>query len=1010
MPICANCGHDNPDGARFCNACAAPLVAFTSPGEQRKTVTVLFCDVSRSTALGEKLDPEALRALLARYFERMKAIVEGHGGTVEKFIGDAVMAVFGVPVVHEDDALRACRAAGEMRDAFQELSIEGRIGVTTGEVVTGTEERLATGDTVNVAARLEQAAQPGEILIGEATYRLTRDAVEVDEARLLDLKGKAKLVPAYPLVTVSSELTLTRRLGAPMVGRQREQRLLGDAWERVVSEQSCHLFTILGAAGVGKSRLAAEFLGSVEGATVVRGRSLPYGEGITYWPVVEVIKELPALELDEANAVVVQALLGDDSLTTSSDEIAWAFRNQLEAVSRTEPLICVFDDVHWGEETFLDLIEHVADLSRDSPILLLCMARPELLDRRTGWGGGKVNATTVLLEALSEEETDELISELSGVDGSLRARIRAAAEGNPLFVEEMVALAQESGDEDISVPPTIQALLAARLDQLDPQERNALQCGSVEGRVFHRSAVQALAPEEQGVPALLVGLVRKELVRPERAQLDGDDAFRFRHLLIRDAAYDALPKATRAALHERFALWLERNGVDLVEIDEIVGYHLEQACRYRIQLGTADEATEALARIAAKRLGAAGRRAILRKDAPAAINLISRAAALLPPDDPERIELVPNVRAIQGMTGDVGWADGILSAALESGDEELRARALVQRGLLRLFTDEAATADELIAGAEEAIRVFTDRADDLGLARAWRLVAAAHYLARHAGPSVDAAERALAHARSARDQLEVEENVEWLAVGLALGPTPAPEALGRIEPLLEDAGEDRFLEATLCSLRGSLTAISGRGEEAEESFARARRALDGRDLHRNGYFAIHLGIAAPALSHKAGVEREQRAGCDALEEMGEKTMYSTVAAMFSRTLFAEGRYDEAERYTRTSEAAAHPNDVLSHIFWRSTRAKILAHRGEFGVAEDLARQAVAFAEQSDFLNGHAEALMDLAEVLELAGKPDQAAASIDQALALYERKGNIVMAERARARGAVAQPPGASRS
>jgi ATP/maltotriose-dependent transcriptional regulator MalT len=259
---------------------------------------------------------------------------------------------------------------------------------------------------------------------------------------------------------------------------------------------------------------------------------------------------------------------------------------------------------------------------------------------------------------------------------------------------------------------------------------------------------------------------------------------------------------------------------------------------------------------------------------------------------------------------------------------------------------------------------------------------------------------ALAHAHRASDQLEVEENVEWLAVGLALGPAQAPEALARIEPLLDDVGEDRFLEATLCSLRESLTAISGRGAEAEELFVQARRAVDERDLHRNGYFAIHLGIAAPALSDKAGVEREQRAVCDALEEMGEKTMYSTVAAVFARTLFAEGRYDEAEHYTRASEAAAHPNDVLSHIFWRSTRAKVLAHRGDFGVAEDLAREAVAFAEQSDFLNGHAEALMDLAEVLELAGKSDQTAGVIDQALELYERKGNIVMAERARARSA----------
>ena len=431
MSACPQCGKENPDGFQFCGFCTAPLTEAAPAREQRKTVTVLFCDVTGSTELGERLDPEALRGVLARYFERMKGIVERHGGSVEKFIGDAVMAVFGVPVVHEDDALRALRAAVEMRDAFPELGIQGRIGVTTGEVVTGTAERLATGDAVNLAARLEQAAQPGEILIGDATLGLTHHAVQVEPVEPLTLKGKADPVPAHRLLTVRGETGSARHLQAPMVGRETEMRRLRDAFGQALADPSCQLFTILGSAGVGKSRLVAEFVGSLDDALVVRGRCLPYGEGITYWPVVEVLKQLPPMETDPVAAATTRALAAGEELVTSGDEIAWAFRKQLEAVAAETPVVCVFDDVHWGEETFLDLIEHVADLSRDAPILLLCMARPELLDRRTGWAGGKVNATSVLLEPLAPEETGRLIENLAHLDDDLRATDPRRGRGEP---------------------------------------------------------------------------------------------------------------------------------------------------------------------------------------------------------------------------------------------------------------------------------------------------------------------------------------------------------------------------------------------------------------------------------------------------------------------------------------------------------------------------------------------------------------------------------------------------
>jgi class 3 adenylate cyclase len=407
---CTSCGKELSGEFTFCPFCGNAVATVPSRArEQRKVVTVLFCDVTGSTALGERLDPEALRALLASYFERMKAIVDRHGGTVEKFIGDAVMAVFGVPVVHEDDALRALRAAVEMRDALPELGIEGRIGVATGEVVTGTEERLATGDAVNLAARLEQAAQPGEVLVADSTWRLTRDAVDVESVEPLALKGKAELVRAHRLVSTHGADAIARSAAAPMVGRTTELRRIRDAFDQAIADRSCQLFTILGTAGVGKSRLVAEFLALLEDAHVVRARCLPYGDAITYWPVVEVVKQLPGVESDPRAAQVLRALLGEEHLSTSSAEIAWAFRKLLEQSASVRPLVCVFDDIHWGEETFLDLLEHVADLSRDAPILLLCIARPELLDSRPGWAGGKVNATTVLLEPLGAADAERMI-------------------------------------------------------------------------------------------------------------------------------------------------------------------------------------------------------------------------------------------------------------------------------------------------------------------------------------------------------------------------------------------------------------------------------------------------------------------------------------------------------------------------------------------------------------------------------------------------------------------------
>jgi class 3 adenylate cyclase/tetratricopeptide (TPR) repeat protein len=991
MAVCTQCGYEAAEVFKFCPECGAAVGAGAPPREQRKVVTVLFCDVTGSTALGESLDPESLRALLARYFEQMKAIVERHDGTVEKFIGDAVMAVFGIPRLHEDDALRAVRAAIEMRDALPGLEVQGRIGVTTGEVVTGTAERLATGDAVNVAARLEQAAQPGEVLIGAGTLRLVQGAVEVEPVEPLVLKGKSKPVQAWRLLALTSEPS--RRQDAPMVGRARQRRMLDEAFANVSDERTCQLFTILGAAGVGKSRLAAEFLAAVD-AAVVRGRCLSYGEGITYWPVVEVLKQLGTKPADEAAAAAVSALLGETHEPATPDQIAWAVRKTLEQAAAERPVVCVFDDLHWGEPAFLDLVEHIADFSRDAPILLLCMARPEFLDRRAGWAGGKLNATTVLLEPLTPEETDELIEHLAPVNDALRARIRDAAEGNPLFVEEMLAMVRESGNGDVVVPPTIQALLAARLDQLDPSERAVLERGAVEGKVFHRGAVEALSPEEQQVPARLMALVRKELVRPDRTQLPGDDAFRFRHLLIRDAAYDALPKAVRAELHEQFAAWLEVHGPDLVELDEILGYHLEQACRYRAELG--GPVAGALEAAARRRLTDAGRRALSRQDLAAAVNLLERAAALVPPNE---VDVALEVDRIDALfhSGKVSEAHGLASSVAEraaaKGDHVGELCGRIQEATVRLYLEPEGASETLAALVDEALPVFEAAGDDLALYVVHHARSQVAHMRAQMDTALEALETALVYARgTGLPHLEISLQ-PGRGAARYFGSTPVPELLTWLD-------EQGIRHPAHRGQQAMALAMLGRFDEARAIVAALRAELADRRAMiplalATGHQSIELEMLAcdPAAAAEFGQE-----GCRLLDELGEHAWLSTAAGLLAQALYALDRLDEADAWaTRAAELGA-SDDAITQMLWRQVRSKVLARRGEHAEAERLAREAVAIGEATDLLDSQGDAYADLAEVFVLGGKNSDAAAALERAAAKYKRKGNLVSTQRARAR------------
>jgi class 3 adenylate cyclase/tetratricopeptide (TPR) repeat protein len=1050
MAVCPACGHQNPDAAKFCMECATPLAGVTAAPahEVRKTVTVVFSDVTGSTAMGEELDPEALRRVMTRYFDEMRAVLERHGGTVEKFIGDAVMAVFGVPRAHEDDALRAVRAAAEMRDTLARLNrelerdrgvtIATRTGVNTGEVVAGTgEHTIATGDAVNVAARLEQAARPGEILIGEDTFRLVRDAVVAEPVEPLRLKGKAAAVTTFRLVRVTPMLVgHVRRLDSPMVGRDRESALLRQAFERAVVDHACQLFTVLGPPGVGKSRLIEEFAADIHDATALRGRCLPYGEGITFFPVLEVVKEAAGLADFDAPDVVetkicsvlegeehqeivckrVAQLLGVSDIA-SPEETFWAIRRMFEAIARERPLVLLFDDIHWGEPTFLDLIEHIADWSRDVAILLVCMARPELLDTRSSWGGGKMNAATITLEPLSDADCDTLVANLLGVaelHGEIRDRIAEASEGNPLFVEEMLSVLIDDGElvrtdshwsavsdlTHVTVPPTINALLTARLDQLAEPERRVLEAASVVGKEFFLGAVEELIPDESraDVRTQLMSLVRKEFIRPDRSTLPDEDMFRFRHLLIRDAAYEAMPKSLRADLHERTAGWLQKvAGERVAEQEEILGYHLERAHALLVDLGARDDRSRALGGRASGHLAMAGERAAERGDHSAASGLLLRAAALRAPDDPSRVELLLAAARSLLEVGEYPAAESTLSdaEAAAAGDRALEAVVDLERAFLRGYTDAGATSD-FVEAAERAIPVLEEAGDEAALARAW-------WISAWRGPVLgdyDAGEQALRlsveHARRAGDRNLERESLWALTNVVVWGPMPVADGFARLEEVGSLAADDRLVGGHIRSARSGLLAMSGDFGGARDAWSQAQTvALDLGLLDMIGFVAQVGWLVELLAGDPDAAERIARGAYEVLSRAGN-SLQLLEADQLSQALYEQGRLEEAERMTRLSEEAGMAPDDVYQAAWQLTRGKILARRGEYPEAERLVREGVRLLESTQFVNDHANSLLDLAEVLRFAGRPGDAATAIESAIELFERKGNVVSAERAR--------------
>ncbi|GIU95468.1 MAG: guanylate cyclase [Gaiellaceae bacterium] len=1059
MPLCGSCGTENPDIARFCLACGTPLLAPPPPQEVRKVVTIVFSDLKGSTAMGEKLDSESLREVMTRYFDAMRAELERHGGVIEKFIGDAIMAVFGLPRLHEDDALRAVRAAAAMQRAQENLNDElerrwgvrltVRTGVNTGEVVAGDPtggQRLVTGDAVNVAARLEQAAGAQEVLLGHLTYRLVRDYVDVEAVEPLELKGKSERVPAYRLLCVHDDAERPRRLDAPMIGRDAELAELGAALADARRARACRLVTVVGEAGVGKTRLIDEFLRTVESeATITRGRCLPYGDGITYWPLAEAVRSAAGIgERDSADAAReklatlagdveiaerVGAAIGLSQASYPGEELAWGARRLFEALAARRPLVVLFDDIHWAEPTFLELVEHLVAATRNAALVLVATARFDLLERLPDWSTGP-GMRRLELARLDEDDTAAVAEHLlgrAGLDERVRARVVQAAEGNPLFVEQLLSMLVDEGRirnengvwrptatlDEIAVPPTIQALLASRIDSLGADERAVIEPASVIGQVFAVDAVRHLAPDrvQPELPLHLSELARKQLVELDAGS--ADDAYKFQHILIRDTAYEGILKRARATFHEEFVRWADSvNREGATEYEEILGYHLEQAHRYLSELGPLDDHGRALGVDASRRLAAAGRRAFARGDIPAAASLLDRAAALLPEDDPVRLALLPEVGEALLQVGRYDDAAATLDEAIaraeRSGAEHTLAHASLVRLLVRLRAgDPERWREEAAKTTDAALAIFEAADDHAGLAKCWRLLAWTHGTSLQFGNAAEASERAIEHARLADDVRQLKLAATAYAAAAAFGPTPVAEVVARCEEIVRLVRGDRQSEATVMAFQGSMLALQGSFAEARRLAGRALSMLD--ELGLDVTYA-HMCLEAWRIELLGGeLEAAERVLRDAharLEAIGEKYLLSTVGGLLGQTLCRLGRDEEAEPFARQAMELATDDDVDTQTLWRSLQGKLLARRGEVAEGERLVREAVALLEPTDALLFHYDALLDLAEVQLAARREEEAGATIAAAIALAERKGSPILAasaerQRAGARSAV---------
>jgi class 3 adenylate cyclase/type II secretory pathway predicted ATPase ExeA len=1047
VAACPTCGAlpARPD-ARFCDACGASLEAAAAPGAQaRKVVTILFADLVGSTAAQEGMDPESARRWMEACHVALRGAVERHQGRVVKFIGDGVMAVFGVPDVREDDAPRALRAAVALHRAIatvpapaglaDEARFALRVGVNTGEVVVTSGDADVVGDAVNVAARLEQAARPGEVLVGETTYRLVRLVAQLRALPPLDLKGKAEPVPAFRLVSL--EPPTDTAAGTPFVGRAGELERLSAVLDVAIEERRPQLVTVVGSPGVGKSRLARELASTAsDRARVVEVRCDPDSTS-TFAPVAAALRAAAGLDDAAAGETVVAALTALFPEEESDreriahvaagllgveepglpEETFWAVRRLIENAARVRPHLFVFEDVHWAEPLLLDLIENVAEWARDVPVLLVATARPELRDLRPALVevGRRVRAV-VVLEGLAIDESRRLTRALlegTVLPDRLLDRIAAASEGNPLFVRELVRMLVEDGAlrpgaggwepavsvDDIEVPPSIQAVLAARIDRLSPSEQEVLGAASVVGRDFSRGAVAALVdPATQAaLEEVLEGLRRKELVESTGTYWLDEPVFRFHHALVLDAAYRRLLKAARAELHERAARWLEQKAGDLVEQDDAIGLQLERAHLLHVETGRPDEV---LGHQAATRLAAAGRRALEADDQGGAASFLGRALRCLPPADPARPDLlIDRCESLLSM-GDATDAGPVVDELLAVAGDDARAGAWAECFVGELANlRDAAHLSETAERVRAAADALAEQGDAAGEAKAHAVLAASLARLGRIGDSEAALDRALAAARRAGDRRRATAILAGAPTAALWGPNPVTRASGRcldVVRVLRITSRSPAVEATSLRCQAVLEALRGRADAARRMVASARRSLEELG-HEHGL--VEVDLAAGTVELLAGDLEAAQAYLERAHEgfhgLGIDVDAARAAALLARVHLERGAADAALQLTTEAESLGGA-DLKAGIAWRSVRAEALAGRGDLVEARRLAEAAVALAAPTDALVDHADALVALAGVLRRCGDDVAAAARASEALTLYERKEASVPAERAR--------------
>src|SRR5580765_1122888 len=956
---------------------------------ERKLATVLFVDLVDSTSFVSASDPEVVRRRVTQFFDRVSRSIERYGGTVEKFAGDAVMAAFGVPQAHEDDSERAVRAALEILEGVDQLELEARIGIEAGEVVTGAgDSTFATGEAVNIAARLQQLAEPGQILLGPSAHRLTLGRNEVDDVGAVQVRGRDEPVWAWAAIGAAGRAP-ARVAVTPLVGRDHELDLLANTFARATRDRRAHLVTIYGEPGVGKSRLSNEFLASLEGTTVLHGRCLPYGESITYWPLAEMVKGAADIADDDPLDVAIEKLRqccppeADADLLglatgvleavhgeRSQQEISWAAREWALVMSQTQPLILVFEDIHWAEEPLLELIEHMTSWVRDGSLMIMCLARPELLDVRSDWGGGRVRATAVELEPLGAADSEVLIEALAedeAISATTKRALLDKTGGNPLFLEEVMLNVAECGEERAAkeIPDTVQALIAARIDRLDGVSKAVLQRASVIGRTFWAGAIEYLAGGE-GIDEAVDDLLLRDLVVGEtRSSLKNETAYRFKHVLIRDVAYASLTKSARAKHHAAFAEWLrERAGDELLEIR---AHHLDHAASLLAELDGAPPAD--LAREAAGTLEEAGRRALAREANQAARHLFLRSVELAPTLD-RRYMAAKAAWRLDDLPAVAREMAAVREEAVRIGDKNLEGKALT--ALADTVIMREADPVRARALAEQALALIEDdppaRFDALRVA--WYGAYWVGDLADTERYPIEQLELARAAGRKDLESIAILTRADTILAGLDLA---------KAQTLLEEA-RDLAEESGAINARGrvfqswaKLYILQGELEQAEEAFLEAERLFSeagavwavARALNMGGWVAWERGDLTKS-------EKRFRESIRLLKPIGDRATLCESQRGLAELLLVRGRIEEAERFALDARETVGPLDVTSLATTAGSLAQVRAAQGRDAEAEALFHEALAAISDTEFRNIEHEVLGPFAQFLRAREREDEA--------------------------------------